>query len=263
MHEPSHFTLVAILAALQAGGLLSKGFGTEFVVSHKTGKQNLVTEYDKLSEECILSLILSHFPSHAFIAEERGASDPSPSGITWLIDPLDGTVNFARGLPHFSVSIAAAAHTEIVSGVVYQPMTNELFVAEKGKGAYLNGKRLHVSHTKDLDQAMLSTGFPYNVDQNPLHCIDQFVHMLKRGIPVRRLGSAAMDLAYVAAGRFDAYWEATLHPWDIAAGKLLVEEAGGRVTHQNGTPHEIFGYKSLLATNEALHPQMLQHLRAP
>ena len=171
--------------------------------------------------------------------------------MTWIIDPLDGTVNFAHNIPVFSVSIAACVDGVIVSGVVFHPMAQELFVAEKGKGAYLNAKSISVSKTSDLKNALLATGFPYDVDKDPLNCVEKFAKMQLKGVPVRRLGSAAIDLAYVAAGRWDAYWEVGLHPWDMAAGKLLVEEAGGAISHWDGAPHEIFGYSTMLAAATA------------
>jgi myo-inositol-1(or 4)-monophosphatase len=256
----SFLTVLAIQAALQAGELLKRGFGTSFHVSSKKGKQNLVTEYDKASEKGIIACILSHFPDHAFLAEESGESGAKDAPVLWIIDPLDGTVNFAHHIPHFSVSIAAAVHKEVVSGVVYQPLLGELFVAEKGKGAYLNGTRLKVSATRSFDEAIMATGFPYNVDENPLHCINRFSEMTQLGIPIRRLGSAAIDLSYVAAGRFDAYWEVALHPWDMAAGKLLVEEAGGKVTHYNGTQRSPFSHDSLVSSNGLLHEKMIEKL---
>jgi myo-inositol-1(or 4)-monophosphatase len=258
--SPSELTFVAVQAALSAGALLRQGFDTVFEIQFKEGRMNLVTEYDKLSEKSIISAIFQHFPHHAIVAEESGDVQKGKSPVTWIVDPLDGTVNFARNIPTFSVSIAAAIEGQIVSGVVYQPMTHELFIAEKGKGAYLNGKRLSVSKIEQFDNAVMATGFPYNVDQNPLSCIDRFAAIQSQGIPIRRLGSAAIDLSYVAAGRFDAFWEVGLHPWDIAAGKLLVEEAGGKVTHWNGSPHKVFCYDTLLASNGLLHQKMSQCL---
>jgi myo-inositol-1(or 4)-monophosphatase len=180
--------------------------------------------------------------------------------VLWIIDPLDGTVNFAHNIPHFSISIAAWHQGAICLGLIYQPLTGELFFAEKDKGAFLNGKKLSVTNTKDLNNAIFATGFPYNADQNPLQCIDRFDQIVKKGFPIRRLGSAALDLAYVAAGRFDAYWEVGLHPWDIAAGKLMVEEAGGMVTHYDGKKHQIFGYFPLLSSNRLLHASMVELL---
>ncbi len=258
---PSEMTFVAIQAALSAGALLRKGFDTVFEIQLKEGKQNIVTEYDKASEKSIISSIFQHFPNHAILAEEGGDIHKGKSSITWIIDPLDGTVNFARNIPVFSISIAAAIDHQIVSGVVYQPITQELFIAEKGKGAYLNGKGICVSKTNEFESALMATGFPYNVDENPLCCIDRFVKIQTKGIPVRRLGSAAIDLCYVAAGRFDAFWEVGLNPWDMAAGKLLIEEAGGKVSHWDGSSHKIFCYDTLLASNGTLHQKMIEHLK--
>lgn len=257
-HNVSDFTFVAIQACLHAGSLLRRGFGTDFKIDSKPGKQNLVTSYDTQAEELIISMIRSHFPDHAILAEESGGT--KQQNVTWIIDPLDGTVNFAHAIPVFSVSIAVAMGKDIVSGAVYQPMTQELFTAEKGKGAFLNGKPLSVSTITQLDNALLSTGFPYNVDKDPLHCVEKFSAMQLTGVPIRRLGSAALDLCYVAAGRFDAFWEVGLHPWDMAAGKLLVEEAGGKVSHWDGAEHRIFDYDTLLASNTFLHEAMLKHL---
>ncbi|MBS0620459.1 MAG: inositol monophosphatase [Verrucomicrobia bacterium] len=259
MFDPSLLTFVATQAALKAGELLSRGFGTNFTIASKPGAHNLVTEYDMQAERSIIASIQEHFPDHAILAEESG-KNRSEHPVTWIIDPLDGTVNFAHGVPTFSVSIAAAIKQEIVSGVIYQPMTKELFVAQKGKGAYLNGSRLAVSEHKTLKEALLATGFPYNVEKNPYHCIEAFTEMQAKGVPIRRLGSAAIDLAYVAAGKYDAYWEVSLHPWDVAAGILLIQEAGGQVTHFDGKPHAIFQADTLVASNGHLHKELLTHL---
>lgn len=260
--QPSDFTLVASLAALQAGDLLKKGFGTHFQIKNKEGKHNLVTEYDTASQDLIIGFIRKHFPSHHFLAEEEMTLDTiSSTEITWIIDPLDGTVNFAHGIPQFAISIAAALGKEILSGVIFLPMTQELFIAEKGRGAYLNGTPITVSSVKELEAAFVATGFPYDAHLNPLHCIDRFDKMVRLGLPIRRIGSAAMDLAYLAAGRFDAFWEVGLHPWDMAAGKLLVEEAGGKISHYDGSIHQVYGYLNLVATNSHLHPAMVQLLK--
>jgi myo-inositol-1(or 4)-monophosphatase len=257
----SELMFVATQAALDAGALLRGGFGGHFAVTLKPGVHNLVTEYDTASEKKIISAILKAFPDHAILAEESGATSKQGSAVTWIIDPLDGTVNFAHNIPLFSVSIAAAVDETVIAGVVFQPITEELFVAEKGKGAFLNGKKLSVSKVSHLETALLSTGFPYNVDQDPLECVEKFARMQLKGVPIRRLGSAAIDMCYLAAGRFDAFWEVGLHPWDMAAGKLLVEEAGGRVTHWDGSSHRIYGYETILATNGLLHSSMLEHLK--
>lgn len=258
---PSELTFVAIQAALSAGALLRSGFGTHFRIDAKKGKQNLVTEFDKAAEEHIITSILRSFPDHCILAEESGVTKTANSPVTWIIDPLDGTVNFAHGIPVFTISIAACIDKTIATGVVYQPMTEELFIAQQGKGAFLNGKQIFVSKVNHFDASLLATGFPYNVDKDPLECVEKFAKMQLKGVPIRRLGSAALDLCYVAAGRFDAFWEVGLHPWDMAAGKLLVEEAGGTVSHWDGSAHRIFDYDTLLATNTLLHQPMLEHLR--
>ncbi|PWU15312.1 MAG: inositol monophosphatase [Chlamydiae bacterium] len=246
--------------ALSAGDVLRKGFGSPFAISSKPGKQNLVTEYDKASENLLITAIKSCYPTHSIIAEEGGFYIQQESQVTWIIDPLDGTVNFAHEIPLFSISIAVAVDKEIACGVVYQPMTRELFVAQKQEGAFLNGRLLNVSPVSQINQALLATGFPYDVHKDPLHCIENFSKILRTGTPIRRLGSAAIDLAYVAAGRFDGFWEVGLNSWDMAAGMLLVKEAGGMVTHYDGTEHQIFGYYNLLATNKYLHPIMIDYL---
>lgn len=251
---------VAIRAALEAGSILLRGFGTLFEISSKPGKHNLVTEYDKLSEKTIISTILKEFPDHSFLAEESG-SISSHGIVTWIIDPLDGTVNFAKTIPIFSVSIAACIDKQVVCGVVYQPITKELFFAEKGCGSFLNGTSLKVTKTASIQDAFLSTGFPYNVDQDPLHCIETFSSIAKLGSPIRRLGSAAIDLSYVAAARFDAFWEVVLEPWDLAAGMLLIEEAGGKVTRYDGSPIDPLIRGPVIATNTHLHPDMLKRLQ--
>lgn len=258
----SEITLAATEAALNAGELLHRGFGTTYTISSKEGNQNLVTEYDTASQELIISTLKKQFPDHQFLAEEdKKAIVLDPKKIVWIIDPLDGTVNFARSIPIFAVSIAAALGTEILCGVVYFPLVNELFIAEKNKGAYLNGKRLQVSERKNFKESFMATGFPYDVDKNPLHCIDRFAAMAKMGIPIRRMGSASIDLAYVAAGRFDVFWEVGLHPWDLAASKLLIEEAGGKVSHYDGSEHKLYGYYNTLASNGYMHQKMVDLLK--
>jgi len=252
-------TNLAVDVAKKAGSLLKEGFGTSFEIQAKDGRHDLVTEYDKKSEKLIIDEISKAFPSHSFLAEESGTSGEK-GDIQWIIDPLDGTVNFAHGIPFFSVSIAAYDHKEVVLGVVYAPMLGELFVAKKGHGAYLNGKKLSVTKTKELQKCIVATGFPYNIQENPFHCIDQFTHIAKLGIPIRRMGSAAIDLSYIAAGRFDAFWEVVLNPWDFAAGLLLVTEAGGHITNLEGQPIDVEQRSSIVATNEVLKPIVLKHL---
>jgi myo-inositol-1(or 4)-monophosphatase len=259
--EQTHFSFIAIQCALHAGAELKKGFNSTFSISSKPGRHNLVTHYDLLSEEMILSKISKEFPDHNILAEESGETSKS-SSVTWIIDPLDGTVNFAHNIPVFSVSIAAVENNNVLCGVVYQPMTEELFVAEKGKGAYLNGRLLKVSQTQKLSDAFLATGFPYNLEENPMGCIEHLTDVLHKGLPVRRLGSAALDLSYTAAGRFDAYWEVSLQPWDLAAGKLIVEEAGGKVSDYQGKDRNVYQASSVVASNTLLHPDILNILKA-
>jgi len=249
-------TQIAVDAALKAGEILLSGFGASFQIRNKEGKNNLVTEYDIKSEEAIITLIKSKYPKHRFLAEESGGDASSAQGeIRWVIDPLDGTVNFAHSLPIFSVSIAAELDGEILCGVINNPILSQLFIAEKGTGSYLNGEPIKVSTNPRLDSSFLVTGFPYNVGQDPCGCIEHFTSIIRRGIPVRRLGSAALDLAYTAAGIFDGFWEVELNPWDVAAGALLVEEAGGKITQYDKSPYNIFA-KSILATNGLIHDEV-------
>lgn len=255
----SDITLIGIEAALLGGEILRQGFGTHFSISSKSGKHNLVTEYDHRSEKAILDFLSLHVPDSRFLAEESGETGSEGKWI-WIVDPLDGTVNFAHQIPHFSVSIAAEKEGEIISGIIYQPITHELFVAEKGKGAFFNGKPIAVSETASIDQSILATGFPYNLAENPFHCIDHFIHILRMGVPIRRLGSAAIDMAYTASGRFEGFFEVELGPWDVAAGKLIVEEAGGTITSWKGQPFDIRSRGAILATNGRIHEKTLSIL---
>ncbi len=248
----SNITLIAIEAALQAGEILRQGFGTHFAISSKEGRHNLVTEYDHLSEKNILEFLEQNVPGSQFLAEESGGTGPK-GDLIWIVDPLDGTVNFAHQIPFFSVSIAAEQKGEIVSGVVYQPIFHELFVAEIGKGAFLNGQKIHTSPVKTLEKSILATGFPYNLAENPFHCIDHFIDILRLGIPIRRMGSAAIDMAYTAAGRFEGFFEVELGPWDCAAGKLLIEEAGGQITTWDQKPFDIRSRGPIFASNGHIH----------
>ena len=254
VNNSSEFLPVAIEAAMHAGHLLNKGFSTSYEISSKKGHHNLVTTYDKLSESAILQIITKRFPTHGFLGEESGHS--KVGDILWIVDPLDGTVNFAHNVPVFCVSIAVAVESKIVAGAIYQPISGELFWAERGKGAFLNGQQLQVSTQSAIQDAYLATGFPYNSHEDPLHCIETFARLTRYGIPIRRLGSAALDLAYVAAGRFDGYWEVTLQPWDLAAGLLLVEEAGGVVSRYDGSICDPYEAGTVIATNKLLHPQL-------
>jgi myo-inositol-1(or 4)-monophosphatase len=246
-------------AARDAGKYILSNIGKVRQVSFKSIQSNLVTEVDKKSEEIIIKTLQSDFPDFDILAEESGASSTKNSEFMWVIDPLDGTTNFAHGLPIFSISIGLIKGNEVIVGVIYDPTRDQLFTAEKGKGAFLNGQKLSVSKTKDIKKALLVTGFPYNVEENPDHCFERFVIMTKHSRAVRRLGSAALDFAYVAAGIFDGFWEVKLNPWDIAAGLLLVKEAGGKVTNFKGEESDIFN-PQILASNGYIHKIMIELL---
>lgn len=223
-------------AAREAGRFLKLGVGKVRNIEVKAGdKRNLVSEMDKGAEERIISIIRRNYPGHAILAEESGGS-LAPAEYRWIIDPLDGTTNYLHGVPIFSVSIGIERRGELIAGVVYDPNQDEIFTAEKGAGAFLNGRQLKVSTSSVLSESLLVTGFPYNVTENPDNAVEHFVHFLMEARGVRRLGSAAIDLCYVAAGRFDGFWEVSLSPWDMAAGALLVQEAGGRITDMAGAP---------------------------
>jgi myo-inositol-1(or 4)-monophosphatase len=257
----SPLTLIGIEAALHAGELLRRGFGTHFSISHKPhGMQNLVTEYDRLSEKSIIHYLRHHAPSSKFLGEEGGESGDPSAQTLWIIDPLDGTVNFAHGLPHFSVSIAALQKDRLFCGVIYHPITRELFVAERKKGAFCNGTRLSVSKVCELESAFLVSGLPYHIHENPLNCIERTGNVMKKGCQIRFLGSAALDLAYTAAGHTEGFLEVSLAPWDVAAGILLLEEAGGQVTHWDLKPFDLFAHESILATNGLIHKALSQVL---
>ena len=252
-------TILQIVEVLvrQAGAVLIEGYGNVRHVQQK-GVIDLVTEYDKRSEEIILATIQKEFPDHAILAEESGHYGGS-SEYQWVIDPLDGTTNFAHGIPFFSISIALLKNNSPVAGVVYDPLRDELFSAELGAGAFLNQRPLRVSSRTDLGQAVISTGFPYDVRTNPRNNFAQFVQFQLRTQAVRHLGSAALDCTWTAMGRLDGYWEFRVKPWDVGAGALIVREAGGRVTSVGGDEHFLAG-DSIVVSNSLLHEQMLQVL---
>ncbi len=247
-------------AARAAGECLKQGFTQAKNIKKKEGIHNLVTQFDIASEKLIIERIREQFPDHAFLAEESGGSEHSQS-YRWIIDPLDGTVNFAHGIPIFSVSIAVEYAGEMLVGIVYQPLLDELFLAVRSQGAWLNGTEIHVSNTETLDESILVTGFPYDSSLNAEHSLEHFGTLVQRGIPIRRLGSAALDLAYVACGRFDGFWESALQPWDVAAGVLLVREAGGTVTNFGGISHQL-QHSTILSTNAVVHGEFLRLLNS-
>ena len=236
-----------------AGDILNYYADRDKLVEFK-GHANLVTIADKKSEELIIGGILSRYPSHSILAEESGATQ-SGAAVKWIIDPLDGTTNFAHGYPFYCVSIAVEEKGEIVCGAVYDPVREEMFSAARGAGAYRNGERLKVSNVDRLSQALLITGFPYNFRERVDTVIRQFGKFLVASQAVRRGGSAALDLCYVASGRLDGFWELYLQPWDTAAGHVILEEAGGRVTDFEGGPFSIYK-KETLASNGLLHDEM-------
>jgi len=244
-----------ITAAQEAGNLIKAYFHGSFKVDNKEGINNLVTEVDMLCEAKIIEIIKSNYPTHTIISEEEG-SEENNSDYKWIIDPIDGTVNFAHHIPICCVSIGLSYKDQMLLGVVYNPMMNELFFAEKGKGAFLNDQPIRVSEKTDFRKACLVTGFPYKWPDENEHPIKVFERFILQGLPVRRLGSAAIDLCWVACGRFDGFWEYNLNPWDIAAGYLIVEEAGGRITNFDGAPYSVYD-KQTLATNGHMHNEMI------
>jgi myo-inositol-1(or 4)-monophosphatase len=247
-------TLLEALA--RAGKILLSNFGKEQKITKKD-VFNLVTEIDKASEKAIVGLILQRFPGHSILAEESAAI--AGSGCRWIIDPIDGTTNFAHGFPIVSVSIGFERDGRLEMGGVLDPFRKELFFAERGKGAVLNGRRIHVSGTKTLEDSLLATGFPYDRHKNPDDYLAMLRVFLTRIQGIRRGGSAAIDLCYVACGRFDGYYEMKLSPWDKAAGMMIVEEAGGKLTDFAGSPLRLAGAQNL-ATNGLIHREMLKAL---
>lgn len=248
----------ACSAAERAGTLLAEHFNTPMSVASNSTTHDLVTEMDIKSEQIIVGYLRNCTPGCSILGEELG-SNHGTSNLTWVIDPLDGTVNYAHGLPIYCVSIAAVIDGVIVAGVIHAPSLGETWSAARGVGAFCNDKRVHVSRVSSLDDAFLVTGFPYNVGNNPGRCHDQFLAMLRRGLPLRRLGSAALDLAWTAGGRFDGFWEVSLKPWDMAAGALLVHEAGGRISHYNNVPFSLEN-ESMVATNGLIHDELVDVL---
>lgn len=244
--------------ACQAGDILRAGFGKQMQVDYK-GVIDLVTEMDHRSEDFLVGEIRRHFPEHQIITEEAGILAGEDS-CTWYIDPLDGTVNYAHGIPIYTVSVAYAEHGQVIYGAVVDPMQRECFRAARGEGAWLNDARLHVSKPPDLDHSLLVTGFPYDLRTNPENNLDHYVNFSLRSQGVRRLGSAAMDLGYLAAGRVDGFWEVRIKSWDVAAGGLVAEEAGAVVTNIHGCPDYLISPCSILAASPIIHAQMLELL---
>ncbi|HSE60240.1 MAG TPA: inositol monophosphatase family protein, partial [Nitrospiraceae bacterium] len=259
-HEPPARAMsAAVAAARKAGAILREQARAGFVIERKTSIVNLVTDADRAAEQAIVDHLLASFPTYGVLAEERGQDGRLESACRWIIDPLDGTTNFAHGFPFYSISIALEQRGVCMLGVVLDPIRDELFTAEGGQGAWLNGRAIRVSSIDTLDDALLTTGFAYDIRETADNNLDHFSRFALCAQGIRRTGSAALDLCYVAAGRLDGYWEVKLSPWDSAAGSVVLREAGGRITHFDGSPYSIYG-KDLVASNGPLHPAMLQVL---
>ena len=250
---------VAVEAAKAAGRVLSDYAKSGFTVERKN-PINLVTDADHAAEQCIIDHIAQYFPGHGTLAEERGIDAARSSAYRWIIDPLDGTTNFAHRFPVYAVSIAVEHADELLLGVVYDPARDELFTAITGGGAFMNGQSLAVSNTAPLDAALLVTGFAYDIRETSNNNLDHFARFTLKAQGVRRTGSAALDLCYVAAGRFDGFWEVKLSPWDMAAGVVILNEAGGRITDLHGNRHSIY-QPELVASNGLIHVEMLAVIR--
>ena len=249
---------LAEAAVREAGLYLRANLGRVVEASYK-GAVDLVTPFDLGAQEILVGRLSAAFPAHGFLAEE-GLARAGTSECRWVIDPLDGTTNFAHGFPVFSVSAALECAGRLALGFVYDPMREEMFRAEAGRGAALNGAPIRVSDVADLGRSLLATGFPYDVRQSPVNNLDHWARFIVRAQAIRRCGSAALDLSYVACGRFDGFWELKLKPWDMAAGALIVGEAGGRVTDDGGRPF-VLDAPGIVATNGRLHEAILEVLK--
>jgi len=252
------YVAAASEAVLRAGAIQKGKYGQAIEIRHK-GEIDLVTEVDRACEDAILDSLRSRFPDHDIVAEES-AQTRRGSRFVWYVDPLDGTTNYAHGYPMFCASVALVVDDGVVAGAVYDPLKEELFTAERGGGAHLNGRRLQVSSASELLQSMLVTGFPYDLHQRLEARLRLFNRFMGHARAVRRDGAAALDLSYVACGRADGFWEEVLQPWDILAGLLLIEEAGGRTSRFDGSPVGLLA-DEVLANNGHLHEAMLEVLR--
>ncbi len=253
------YLVFAERVAREAGAILRAGYGHAAAIEHKGTAIDLVTEFDRRSEAHILAALRAAYPDHAVNAEESGTNSVV-SDYQWLVDPLDGTTNFAHGFPVFAVSLGLTHRGRLRVGVVYDPVREELYAAEAGQGAALNGQRLAVSAQTELGHALLATGFPYDVRTNPHNNFREFVNFHLRAQAIRRAGAAALDCAWIAAGRVDGYWEFRMKPWDVGPGAFIVREAGGRVTTAAGE-EDFLGRDSIVVSNGKIHEQMLQVLR--
>lgn len=246
-----------LLNAVKSGAeQLSYYFYRTYKVYNKDGVNNPVTEGDKASEKAIIDVITSTFPNHSILSEEVGAIS-TDSEYKWIIDPIDGTINFSQGIPICAVSVGVEYKEDIIMGAVYNPLMNELFFAERGRGAYLNDNPIHVSQKNDFEKCCFVTGFPYKYLDEPNGPLQIFEKLIRKGIAVRRLGSAALDLCWTAAGRFEGFYEHQLNAWDTAAGKIILQEAGGRLSNLQGNPFDIYA-PGLIATNGLVHDELLK-----
>ncbi len=245
-----------LLKATEAGAKeLQRFFNGDFKITNKEGINNPVTEADHAAEKAIFEIIKADFPNHFILSEEAGEIKMD-SEYKWIIDPIDGTINFSNGIPICCVSIGLEHEGKIVMGAVYNPLMNEFYFAQRGFGASLNDKKISVSKKSDLLKSCLVTGFPYTYLDSKNSPLEVFERFIRKGIAVRRLGSAALDLCWTAAGRFDGFYEHSLKAWDSAAGVIILEEAGGKITGYNGKPHSVY-QPDILATNGLLHEEML------
>jgi len=246
-----------LLQALEAAATEIRRFNDlEFVISEKEGVNNLVTEVDHASEKAIIEVIKASFPDHHILSEECGDLIQD-SQYKWIIDPIDGTVNFAHHIPLCCISIGLEHNGKMILGGIYNPFMNEMFLTERGQGVTLNDKQVRVSKKSQVEKACLVTGFPYTYLDEPNGPLQVFDRFIRRGVPVRRLGSAAIDLAWVACGRFDGFYEHKLQAWDSAAGFLMVEEAGGKVTNLHGDPYSPY-HPGIIATNGVIHDELVK-----
>lgn len=259
MEKFNNILEVATQIAYEAGEIVRDGFGQPQDVTFK-GEVNPVTETDRASEAHIVQRLREAFPDHHILAEEEGGDALHTPVAIWIIDPVDGTNNFAHSFPHIGISIALVVEGEPHVGVIYDPLRDELFAAQRGDGATLNGDPIHVSTLTRLAESFLATGFPYDRRVAEDNNVSRFDHFLRRSQGVRRAGAAVLDLAYVACGRFDGFWERGLSPWDVAAGILIIQEAGGWVTDFEGTPLPLEG-EQIVASNGAIHEAMLRVIR--
>ncbi len=260
MNVPSPVTLrdAAVEMAREAGAVVREGYGRIHAPERK-GRIDLVTEYDRRSEAVLLARLRERWPDHAVLAEESGAHEGSR--VKWYVDPLDGTTNFAHNYPFFGVSVGVEVDGVLAAGAVYDPVRDEMFAGARGEGATLNGAPIHVSANATLEDALLVTGFPYDVREHPERHVPLFQAFLVRAQGIRRDGSAALNLCYLAMGRFDGFWEGNLSPWDLAAGVLIVQEAGGTVTDYAGGPLRLDG-RQIVAANATLHATMRELIAA-